>query len=169
MVSIGVSGVGVHSKMDRAPGPSLEATVLANLPLVFAVKFQPRAIDHQMRRLASTRDGQHDVQILRAAHCRVVRRWQRWEGQATQALLEALQHAQRQREPLLESDQLLDQRIRIGERVATIGRQGFSRRPEQVPHPPRDISSGYQSLVELRPVLDTVAPPGANPPKFSRQ
>ncbi|SOZ74407.1 protein of unknown function (plasmid) [Cupriavidus taiwanensis] len=52
-----------------------------------------------------------------------------------------------------------------------------SRRSEQLPHPPRDISSGYQSLVELRPVLDTVARgarlaagcPSASPPKKSKK
>lgn len=107
--STDLAGVRVHGEMDLAPGPSLGPTVLANLPLAFAVKLQPSAIDHQMQRLAGTRDGQHDVQILRAAaQCRVVRHWQRWEGQDAQALREALQRAQRQVEHLLESEQTLD-------------------------------------------------------------
>lgn len=62
---------------------------------------------------------------------------------------------------LLETEQTLDQRIRIDERVATLGRLGFSRWHEQAlfdPH--RHVSSGYQPLVVLRPVLDAVDPLG---------
>ncbi len=124
-----LAGVRIHGEMDLAPNPALGPTVLANLPLAFAVKLQPSAVDHQMQQLAGTRGGQHDVQILRAAaQCRVVRHWQRWEGQGAQALREALQRAQRQVEHLLETEQTLDQRIRIDERVATLGRLGLLRR-----------------------------------------
>lgn len=144
--------VRLKGDIDLAPSPGLVPTGLANFPLALARKLQPSAIDHRMQRLSGTRGGRHDVQILRAAaQCRVVRHWQRWEGQSAQTLHAAMQRTQRKVENPLETEQTLNQRIRIDEWVATRERLGFSRWHEQAlfdPH--RHVSSDYQPLVVLR-------------------
>lgn len=147
----------VHRKMDLAPGATLGPAVLAHLPLTFTEHFQAGAVEQHVHWFAGVQRRQDDLQVLcSTAQRRVVGNRQLRIGKPAQAHGKALQCAQRQVKDLLQTEQALNQSVRVDQRVAALAGLRSRCLAHTLVDPHRDISSGDQPCVVLCPVLDAI-------------
>ncbi|KAF1012863.1 MAG: hypothetical protein E5299_01066 [Burkholderia gladioli] len=99
--------------MNFTPRTPLRVAVLAHFSFIF-IDLQTGAVDHQVDRLAVSKDRQFDIKRFCPATERgVIRYWKAREGQIAQTLGETLQDAQHQSIDCLHAKSRLNQRIAV--------------------------------------------------------